>query len=205
MWPSQTTRGTDLSSEQRGASCRHCCQPPQAWRWPALVPVGHWGKAAEPGGGWTSSPRRWGSRPSRSIHVFHHPWSGGFYRSRPPGTEVRLCRQAAGLWEALNFPSVVTRKEKVQYKCTEKAPVPVWAPWVDSTQPESGQLSGQYSCPCFCGVAFSCSPDMALGVTGTVMGSIWESPGPCGLWAWLGCEPWVLPPMAPPLWKGAIR
>ena len=59
--------------------------------------------------------------------------------------------------------------------------MPERALWVEGTQPESGQLSGHYSCPRFCGVAFSCPSDVALGVTGAVVGSIQESPGPCGL------------------------
>ena len=62
------------------------------------MPVGHWGKATEPGGRQTCTgccPRRWGSRPGGSIHVFHHQQSGGFHRSCPPGAEARLRRLAA--------------------------------------------------------------------------------------------------------------
>ena len=71
---------------------------PGAWRWPALPPVGRWGKATEPGGRQTCTgrcPRRWGSRPGGSIHVFHRQQSGGFPRSCPPGAEARLRRLAA--------------------------------------------------------------------------------------------------------------
>lgn len=169
------------------------------------MPVGHWGKATEPGGRQTCTgccPRRWGSRPGGSIHVFHHQQSGGFHRSCPPGAEARLRRLAArtdgargqrkqqGVYGTRGWQVHIVRGQLWTVR----------APGVEGTQcqraaPDSaGPGAGRYTasegssgrcglcvcCPCprFCGVAFRCPLDMALGVTGTVVGHRGSSP--CG-------------------------
>ena len=121
---------------------------PGAWRWPALPPVGRWGKATEPGGRQTCTgrcPRRWGSRPGGSIHVFHRQQSGGFPRSCPPGAEARLRRLAArtdgargqrkqqGVYGARGWQVHSVRGQLRTAR----------APGVEGTQPASEGSSGQ--------------------------------------------------------------